>query len=84
MYSHVGAYISYLCCNHKDRIVYLSVEKQPGDGFAIEHDCIQLPFVHELHCYADLHLSEDDSSNTDADTKNVCIDPEQPPVGTCI
>ena len=54
----------------------------PDDGFAIEYDSILLPFVHEPHRDPFLHPSDDDSSDTEADSENACIDPEQPPVRT--
>jgi len=79
-YSYIGAYITHLRCDHKERIVYISAEELPDDGFAIEHDSILLPFVHEPHHDSFLHPSDDDSSDTGADSENACIDPEQPPV----
>jgi hypothetical protein len=65
-------------------MVYVSAEQLPDDGFAIEHDGILLPFLHELHHDPSLHPSDDDFSDTEADSENVCIDPEQPPVRTRI
>ena len=43
-----------------------------------------LPFAYELHRDPFLHPSNNDSSYTVADSNNVCIDPQQPPVGTHI
>jgi hypothetical protein len=83
-YSYIGAYITHLRCDHKARIAYVSAEQLPGDGFAIEQDSIVLPFVHEPHNDPSLHPSDDDSSDTEADIENVCIDPVQPPVRTHI
>ena len=83
-YSYIDAYITHLRRNHNERIVYISVEKLPDDGLAIEHDSILLPFVHETHHDPFLHPSDDDSSDTEADTENVCINPEQTPVRTRI
>ena len=83
-YSYIRAYITHLCRNHNERIVYVSAEQLPDDGFAIEHDSILLPFVHEPHHDPFLHPSDDDSSDTEADSENACIDPEQPPVRTRI
>jgi len=83
-YFYIGAYITHLHRNHKERIVYVSAEQLPDDGFAIEHYSILLPFVHEPHHDPFLHPSDDDSSDTEADSENACIDPEQPPVRTRI
>jgi len=68
----------------QERIVYISIQQRPDDGFAIERNCILIPFVSEPHCKAFLHHSEDDSSDTEADSENVCIDLEQAPVWTPI
>jgi len=57
MYSYIDAYITHLHCNHKEMIVYVSAEQLPDDGFAIEHDCILLPFAHEPHRDPFLHPS---------------------------
>jgi len=83
-YSYIGTYITHLRRNHKERIVYVSAEQLPDDGFAIEHDSILLPVVHEPHCDLFLHPSDDNSSDTEADSENACIDPEKPPVWTRI
>ena len=83
-YSYIGTYITHLRHDHKERIVYVSAQPAPDDGFAIEHDSVLLPFVHEQHHGPFLHPSDDDSTDTDADSENACIDPEQPPVRTCI
>jgi len=81
-YSYIGAYITHFRRDHKERIVYVSAEQLPDDGLAIEHDSILLPFVHEPHHDPFFHHSDDDSSDTEANSKNPCIDPEQPPVRT--
>jgi hypothetical protein len=83
-YFYIGAYITHLRRDHKARIVYLSAEQLPDDGFAIKHDSILLPFVHEPHNYHFLHPSDNDSSDPEADTVSACIDPENPPVRTPI
>jgi hypothetical protein len=77
---YIGAYITHLCRDHKERIVYVSAEPLPDDGFAIEYDSILLPFGHEPHHDPFLHPSDDHSSDTEADSKNACIDPEELPV----
>jgi hypothetical protein len=83
-YSYIGAYITHLRCDHQERILYVSAEQLPDDGFAIKHDRILLPFVHEPHYNPFLHPSDNDSSVSEADSENACIDPEQPPVRTHI
>jgi len=82
MYSYIGAYTTHLHRNHKYRIVYVSANQLPDDGFAIKHDCILLPFIHELHHDPLVHYSDNDSGATESDRKNVCIYLEQPLVGT--
>jgi len=83
-YSYIGAYITHLRRDHKERIVYVSAVQLPDNGYAIEHDSILLPFFHEPHHDRFVHPSDDDSSDTEADGENGCIDPEQPPVRTRI
>jgi len=82
MYSYISAFTTHFCRDHNKRIVYVSAEQLPDDGFAVEHDSMLLPFVHDLHPDPFLHPSDDDSSDTEVDSKNVCIDPEQLPVVT--
>jgi len=83
-YSYIGAYITHLHHDHKEKRLYVLGEELPDDGFAIEHDIILLPFVHVLHCDPVLHPSNNDSSNTAAECENAYINPAQPPVRTCI
>ena len=83
-YSYIGAYITHLCRDHTEWIVYVSAEQLPDNGSAIEYDTILLPFIPEPHRDPSLHPSNNDSSNTEADSENACIDPEQPPVCTRI
>jgi len=59
-YSYIGPYITHLHRDHKERIVRLSAEQLPDDGFAIKHDSIVLPFGYEPHHDPVLHGSEDD------------------------
>jgi len=81
MYSYISAYISHFRRDHKARIVYVSAEQLPDDGFAIEHNSVLLhSFVHEPHHDPFLHPPNDDSSDTEAESENACINPEQPPV----
>jgi hypothetical protein len=75
MYSYIGTYISYLRRDQKERIVYVSAEQLPDDGFAIEHDCILLPLVNDPHPDPFLHASDAESSDIEADCENACIDP---------
>jgi len=84
MCSYIGASITHLCRDHKEKIVHVSAEQLPDDGFAIENDSIPLPFVQELHWDPVLHTADDNCSNSVTDTKNGWIDPEQPPVRTHI
>jgi hypothetical protein len=60
----------------------VSAEQLPDDGFAIEHDNNLLSFIHYPHHDPFLHPPDDDYSDTEADSKNAFIDPEQPPVWT--
>jgi len=83
-YSYIGAYITHLYCDHKETIVYVAAEQLPDDSFGIEHDSILLPFVQEPLHDPYLHPSDNDSSDTHADSQIMCIDPEQPPVRTPI
>jgi hypothetical protein len=62
----------------------VSAEQLQEDGFAVEHDSILLPFVREPHYDPFLPPSHNDSSDTEADSENACINPEQPPVWTGI
>lgn len=84
MYSDISAYITQLRCDHSERIVPISVEQQPDDGYAIRHDCILLPFVQEPHLDHFHHQSDHESRNTDANCDNAYVDAEQPPVQTHI
>jgi len=84
MYCYIGAHITHLRRDHTDRIVYVSAEQLPDDGFAIEHYSILVPFIREPHHDPFLHLSDDDSSDTEADSETACINLDQPPVRTRI
>jgi len=46
----------------------------------MEHDSILLLFIDEPHPVTCLHPSDDDSSDTEVDSQDACIHPEQPPV----
>jgi len=72
MYSHMGAYISHLCHNHKARIAFRSAEQLPDDGLGIKHDSILLQLGHEPHCDSFLPTSITESIHTEADHKTVC------------
>jgi len=76
--------ITHLRRDYKDRIVNVLAEHLPDDGFAIEQDSILLPLVQERSRDPFLHLSDDDSCHTEADSKDMFINPEQPSVWTCI
>ena len=75
-YSCSSAYITHLQPDHKERILYISAEQLPYDGFAIEHISILLPFFHEPHPNSFLHTLDRDSSDTEPNSENECIDPE--------
>ena len=79
-YSYIGTNITHLCRDHKERIVYGSAAQLQDDRLLIAHDTIQLAFIHDQHCDPFLHPSDNDPGDTQADSKNACIDPEQPPV----
>jgi len=83
-YSYSSAYITHLHRDHKDRMAYISVKSRPDDGFAIGHDSIQLPFVHEPHHDPFLHPSTNGSSNRQGQMENASFNPERPPVRTRI
>jgi len=79
-YSFSRANITHLRHDRKVRIIYLSTKPLPDDGFASEHHSIELPCIYEPHGDPSLHSSDNDSSDTEADSHNQCIDPAQPPV----
>jgi len=83
-FSYIGAYMTNLCKDHKERIEYLSAEQLPDDHVAINQDSILLPFVHDLQHNRGHHPSDDDCSEAELDSKNACIDREQPPAQTLI
>jgi len=62
----------------------VSAEHLPDVGVAIEQDTILLPCCHEPGHDPFLRPSEDDSSDAEAESKNACNDPQQPPVQTRI
>jgi len=79
-YSYIGAYITHLCRDNKERTVYISAEQLRDDGFVIEHESILLPFLHEPRHDPVSHSSDDDSRDSEAHSENAYIDPEQLPV----
>jgi hypothetical protein len=79
-YSSIGAYITDLRRNQKQTKLNLSTKQLPDDGFPIKHDSILLPFIHEPHCDCFLPRLDNDYSDTEADSGNECIIPEQPSV----
>jgi len=84
MFSYRSAYIIQLRRDHNERIVYVAATQLPDDGFVIEHDSILLQCVYEPHRDPFVNTSDDDFSNTEADSDNVCIDPQYSPVWTHI
>jgi len=79
-YSNISVYITHLRGNRIESTVYVSAKQQPDYGFAINHDSILLPFFHEPHHDPFPHPSDNDSCDTEANSENASIDPEQPPV----
>ena len=63
MYLNIGAYITHLCGNHKERIAYISAEQLTDDRFAIQHHSILFPFIHEPHRDPSLHAADDHSND---------------------
>jgi hypothetical protein len=83
-YYYIGCNNTDLHRNNKECIVDVSAEQLPDEGFAIEHTSILHPFIHNTHRDPFLNPSDDVSSDTEADSENACIDPEEPPVRTHI
>jgi hypothetical protein len=77
MYSYITAYITHLHCDHTECRVYVWLEQLPDDGLAIEHDSIPFPVIQEPHRDLFVHPSDDDYSDTKANSQNACINPEQ-------
>jgi len=75
-YSYIGDYITDIRCEQKKLIVYVSPEQLSDYGFVIEHDIILLPCIHEPHRDSFHHPFNSDSSNLQADSKNLFIDQE--------
>jgi len=75
-YSYIDAYITPLCRDYKERIVYRSADQLAGEGSAIDHDIFLVGFVYEPHWEHFLHSSDDDSSDRAGYSKNVYMDPE--------
>jgi len=83
-YFYIRTYIACLCHDQKERILYICAEQLPDDDFAIKHESILYPSIHELHRHSVPHPSDNDPSDTVANSDNACIDPEQPPFRTRI
>ena len=84
MYPYIGTYSTDLCGDHQEWILYVSAEQLPEDCSAIKHNNILLPFIHEPHSNPCPHPSNNDSSNTEANSQNACVNPERTPVCTDI
>jgi hypothetical protein len=78
----IGTYITHIHPDLKETKVHISPEQLREDGFAIEHESNLPPLVHELQHSHFLHPSDDDSSDTEANSENASIDPERPPFRT--
>jgi len=77
-YSYIGAFITHLHCQHKDKIVHISAKHLPDDGGAIEHDNTVHPFVYELQQNIFLRNSNNDTSDTDGYSRIGCTNQDQP------
>jgi len=64
-YSNISSYITHLPRDNQERVLQVSAESLPDDGFAIEHDSILLLFIHQLHCDPLLDPSNHKSSDID-------------------
>jgi hypothetical protein len=84
MYSYIRGHITHLRLDHIGRLVYISAEPLPDDGGAITQDGILLRLVYEPHRDPFLHPSDNDWSNTDADSDTAPINLEQRPIQTRI
>jgi len=83
-YSEIATFFIHICCDHNDMMVYVSAKELPDDSFVIDNVTIPLPFLHEPHRNAYLHVAIDQSSNTEADSEYASINLESPPVRTHI
>jgi len=84
LYAYISAYITHVCRDHNARIAYVWAEQLPDDGLAIKHMSHLLLCVHAPHCHPFYYPSDDNSGGTEADSENICIDPEPPPIQTHI
>jgi hypothetical protein len=75
-HSYIGAYYTHLCRDYKVKIVSVSAEHVPDNGFAIEHDSILLPFILEPHRNQFCHHFDANSCSKEAKSENDCIDVE--------
>lgn len=80
---YIGTYIIHLWRNDNERIVQTTANQLPEDSFLIECDDILLPSVYEPYRDLGLHTSNQHSSVSKADCKNVCVNPDQPVLRTC-
>jgi hypothetical protein len=67
-YSYISTYITHRHRNHEETTVCVSAEQLRDDGFVMKHDSIVLLFIHEPPCALFHNPSEDDSSETEADS----------------
>lgn len=83
-YFYIGAFITHLCRDHTEWILYVSVERRQNDGLVIEYNSILLLFIQKLHCDLLLYPSDNYSGDTTADSKDMFVYPKQLPVWTHI
>jgi hypothetical protein len=83
-YFYTAAYITWFHCDHQAWIVYIAAKQVPEAACAIKDNANRLAFVLILLSDWLLHPPEDSCGKIIADNQNVCIDPEQPSVRTCI
>jgi len=75
-------FTSLTCHDQKQRIVSNAAEQLWNDYFAIDYDISLVTLVHIHHSSNFLHPCDDLLSDTEADNKNLLVNPEQPPVRT--
>jgi hypothetical protein len=76
MNCYTGTYIIHHPRYNKVLIVSVSPRILPYDGFVINYDSLLLPFVNEPHYNAFLQLLDYNSSDIEAVSEYVFVDPE--------
>jgi len=83
-YSYIDLFLTHLCHNHHDSILYGPAKQLPDDCVATKYYSILLLFIHKPHGDPVHYPLNDDSSDTDANSDIDYLYPEQPPVWTRI